>query len=88
MTMKEKPLNFAFGRDKAAIDVANNFSGSYWRGAVQKVMAALATVGSSYRGPRSVLNPGMNLTRVAAPVFNPRRRAAYAGWAPSAPEPK
>jgi hypothetical protein len=92
METKEKPLNAAFGFDRQARDIADNFSGSYWRGGVQKVMAALASMNRAYRGPRNILRPFMNLTTTAARVFNPMRwRGGASSRSPSvypAPEPK
>lgn len=50
MTHKETPLVAAFGRDKYAIDIANNFNLKWCKRAIQMVLATMQAHQFIHRG--------------------------------------
>jgi hypothetical protein len=79
-------LRAAFGWDQAATDLAEHFSSNWSRENVSKVLVALRAAGKSYRGPRGVLGPFFNLSRIAKTVFAPPSRKFRMGGFGNSPE--
>ena len=73
-------LRAAFGFDRQATDIADGLSVAWSRENAGKIMSALRAAGRSYRGPRGVLGPLYNLSRIAKRAFAPvaqRSRSAF-----------
>ncbi len=81
---KLETLVSAFGWDKIAQDIANNFNTVYSRINVGRVMQAMKSLNKSYRGPLRALRhnyTGLSLSHEAKQVFNPpARRLKVAGF--------
>lgn len=65
-------LRAAFGFDRQATDIADGLSVAWSRENAGKIMSALRAAGRSYRGPRGVLGPLYNLSRIAKKAFMPQ----------------
>ena len=65
-------LRAAFGFDKQATDIADGLSVAWSRENVGKILSAMKRAGQSYKGPRGVMGPLFNLSRVARRAFFPQ----------------
>ena len=65
-----RALRAAFGFDRHATDIADGLSVAWSRENVGKILSAMKRAGQSYRGPRGVMGPLYNLSRVARRAFS------------------
>ncbi len=68
---KLRALRAAFGFDRQATDIADGLSVAWSRENVGKILSAMKRAGASYRGPRGVMGPLYNLSRIARRAFAP-----------------
>jgi hypothetical protein len=66
-----RALRAAFGIDRQATDIADGLSVAWSRENVGKILSAMKKAGQSYRGPRGVMGPLYNLSRIARRAFAP-----------------
>ncbi len=71
-----RALRAAFGFDRHATDIADGLSVAWSRENVGKILSAMKRAGQSYRGPRGVMGPLFNLSRIARRAFAPVAKRA------------